>query len=105
MENITAETTVKAQAVSRKLGKRFRRSQIIRGRIKGWYNWTEGFECEQTSNGVVVRYRGSSSISSRQTFDNTSYINSIREYLISDGYEVIFNSKGNLFVCKKIGAK
>jgi len=94
--------TLKAQAVSRTLGKEYKRSESRATRIRGWNHWSMGFTCEQTANGVIVDYRNAST--SNQPFDNSVFMNLIRETLIEKGYQVFPLPYGKWFVTKKVGA-
>jgi hypothetical protein len=93
-----------AAAVSRFLGKTYRRSITARTKIRGYSLTGAGFSVRQLSNGVAVSYTTGSwtSQSDINQINNSKaeMIASIRETLIKNGFQLNEASSGILVIGK-----
>ena len=94
-----------AAAVSRFLGKTFRRSVTARTKIRGYSLTTSGFSVRQLSNGVAVSYQTGSwtSRSDINEINNTreEMVSSIRATLLKNGFLLNEASSGILVIGKQ----
>ena len=73
-----------ASLVSRKLATRYERSKTYSTRIRGWYDFTPGFEAKQGKNAVFISYNFRNKVTPEQRL---ATLNGIAEFLIAAGMD------------------